>query len=236
VGVARRTRQEQGRLGVFGGTFDPVHVGHLGAVRAVQESLGLDLVLFVPATRPRLRAASPAASIDDRVAMVRLAIQELPWAGLSMVDAVRPGPAYSVDTLHDLQEANPGANLFLIVGSGSLPTLTDWKDARRLVTMATLVCVGRPGGTRPDELPERHPGRHALYVEGPMIPVSATEVRRRLAEGASIEAMVPGAVVRYIEDHRLYVARHREAAQIPLSRKPAAGKRVARRAGGRRKG
>jgi len=172
---------------------------------------------------------SPASAIDDRIAMVRLAIRDLPWAALSMVDAVRPGPAYSVDTLEDLQQANPGADLFLIVGSGSLPTLTEWKDSRRLVKLATLVCVGRPGGTRPEELPVRHPGKDALYVEGPMIPVSATEVRRRVADGASIESMVPGAVARYIEAHGLYGARHGEAAQLPLAKEPSAGQRATRR-------
>jgi nicotinate-nucleotide adenylyltransferase len=229
----RPARRSPARLGVFGGTFDPVHVGHLGAAHAVKETLGLHVVLFVPAARPRLRAVLPAASIDDRVAMVRLATRDLSWASVSMVDVIRPGPAYSVDTLRDLRAANPDAELFLIVGSGSLPTLTEWKDAGRLVEMATLVCVGRPGGTRPDELPERHPGRHALYVEGPMIPVSATEVRRRLAARKSIESMVPAAVIEYIESHGLYGASSGDAGQVSLARRRAFKGTVARRTGRR---
>lgn len=206
VGPAREPAAPR-RIGVFGGTFDPVHTAHLRAAEAARAAMRLDTILFVPAARPRLRAASPLASIDHRVAMTRLAIKGLDWARLSLVDAARPGPAFSVDTVRDVHREFPAAELYLIVGADSLRSLPEWKDPDRLVRMATIVCVGRPGSIRPDDLPEGHPGRHARYVEGPMSEVSATEIRRRLRAGEPVTGMVPDAVVSYIEAHGLYISR-----------------------------
>lgn len=194
-----------GRIGVFGGTFDPIHAGHLRVAEAVKDAIPLDAIYFVPAARPRLRLAMPVASIDHRIAMVRLALQDLAWACVSLVDAVRPGPAYSVDTLQDLRrELGDAARLYLIIGADSLASLPDWKDPAVLISMASLVCVGRPGGTRPADLPQGHPGRNAAYVEGPMSNVSATEIRERLKSGKTVEGMVDASVARYIEQNGLY--------------------------------
>jgi nicotinate-nucleotide adenylyltransferase len=189
---------------VFGGTFDPVHTGHIAIASAARNAFDLDQVLFVPAARPRLRATAPVAPVDHRVAMVRLAIRDVPWARVSLVDAVRPGPAYSVDTLGDLRAEFPRDDFFLIIGADSLASLPDWKDPAMLVRLATIVCVGRPGGPRPEALPPGHPGRHVRYVEGPMIGVNATEIRRRVKAGEPIAGMVDGAVEAYIREHRLY--------------------------------
>lgn len=193
------------RIGIFGGTFDPIHTGHLGAAEAVKIALHLDVVLFVPAARPRLRGSSPRAAIQHRIEMTALAIRDLPWAELSMVDAVRPGPAYSVDTIADIRrDSGRDASLYLIVGADALRSLPEWKDPDRIATLATLVCVGRPGEIQPEGLPEGHPGRSAQYVEGPMVGVAATDVRARLAAGDPLAEVVPAAVRRYIELHCLY--------------------------------
>jgi nicotinate-nucleotide adenylyltransferase len=166
--------------------------------------MALDLVLFVPAARPRLRTAAPVASIEDRVAMVQAAIEGLPWAKVSLVDAVRPGPAYTVDTLRDIRRDFPSAALFLVVGADSLRSLPEWKDVGDLEKLATVVCVGRPGGARPEDMPEGHPGHRARYVEGAMIALSATDVRRRVEAGEPVIGMVPDAVASYIQLHGLY--------------------------------
>lgn len=209
MGIGRsRNGDPPRRAGIFGGTFDPVHVGHLAVADAVRSAVPLDTVLFAPAAHPRLRAAAPAASIDDRVAMVRLAIGGLPWARLSLVDAVRPGPAYSIDTVKEVRrEEGEATQLYLIVGADALATLPKWKDAGGLGETATLVVIGRPGlegPDRPASLPEGHPAKEALYVEGPMIEVSATEIRRLVGSGKPVAGIVPDAVAAYIEQHGLY--------------------------------
>lgn len=194
-----------GRIGVFGGTFDPIHTGHMRVAEAVKDAIPLDAVYFVPAARPRLRSAVPVASIDHRIAMVRLALQDLAWACVSLVDAIRPGPTYSVDTIRDLRrELGDAVRLYLIVGADSLASLPDWKDPGVLISVANLVCVGRPGSTRPADLPPGHPGRNAAYVEGPMSKVSATEIRERLKSGETVEGMVDASVAGYIEQNGLY--------------------------------
>lgn len=193
------------RIGVFGGTFDPIHAGHLRAAEAVRDAIPLDSICFVPAARPRLRSATPVASIEHRIAMLRLVLKGLAWARVSLVDAVRPGPAYSVDTIRDLRrEFGDATRLYLIVGADSLASLPDWKHPGVLVSMASLVCVGRPGSTRPADLPQGHPGRDAAYVEGPMSKISATEIRDRLKSGKTVEGMVDASVARYIEQNGLY--------------------------------
>ncbi|MBI4220375.1 MAG: nicotinate (nicotinamide) nucleotide adenylyltransferase [Chloroflexi bacterium] len=195
------------RIGVFGGTFDPIHFGHLAIARAARDALKLDLVLFVPAARPRLRSEEPAASAAHRAAMVDLALQGLDWAKVSSVDMERPGPAYSVDTVADIRhELGPAAELYLIIGADALETLPLWKEPDKLIAESRLVCVGRPGARKPEELPKGHPGRGATFVEGPMVDVSATDLRDRLATGESVDALLPSTVTDYIRDHRLYQA------------------------------
>jgi nicotinate-nucleotide adenylyltransferase len=190
---------------VFGGTFDPIHIGHVRVAEAVRDAIPLDPVFFVPAARPRLRSALPVATIDHRVAMVRLAVRGLSWARVSMVDAVRPGPAYSVDTLRDLRrELGEAADLYLIVGADSLASLPEWKNPGELAGMARLVCVGRPGNVRPSGLPPEHPGREAMYVEGPMAEVSATDIRKRIKSGRPTTGLLQASVANYIERNRLY--------------------------------
>ncbi len=195
------------RIGVLGGTFDPVHVGHLGAAAAVADARRLDRVIFVPAGHPWHRAAAPEAGPVDRAAMVELAIGTDPSFALSRIDLERPGPTYTVDTLrglraqHDAEHPGDTAEWTFIVGADALMEMDTWREPHEIARLAHVVGVHRPGhriGT-----PILAPGTWtALEVTG--IDVSSTEIRRRVRAGESIAGMVPDPVREYIEAHGLY--------------------------------
>ena len=200
------------RIGVFGGTFDPVHEGHLAVARCARDAYDLDLTLFVPAPRPWLRPRGPVAPPEDRLAMVRLAVRGERGFEVSTVDLDRPGPTYTADTIRDLRTAcGLDAEFYLVLGADSLRHLHRWERIERLIGQCVIAGVGRPGAPKPSELPDGHPGREAMFVEGPMIDISATEVRRRLASGESCAGMLPSAVERYIRERGLYSARPERA-------------------------
>jgi len=186
------------RLGILGGTFDPVHIGHLAAASQVHFELGLDSVLLVPTNAQPLKPA-PRASGMDRLAMCQAAIAHDPRMGVSDVDLVRGGPTYTVDTLTDLRAQHPAAEFFFITGADSLATLPRWKDYETLVTLATFVGVTRPGHSL-----TQSDAPHVL-VSVPALAVSSTEVRDRVRAGAPIQYLVPDAVARYVHDHTLYL-------------------------------
>lgn len=196
------------RIGVLGGTFDPIHNGHLAIASAAFNVLELTRVLFVPAARPWIKesgAGGDVSSISHRVAMVKLAIEGREGFDLSKVDVERGGLSYSVDTISDLREEyGHAAELLLILGADALEELPRWREPERLATMCTLVCVGRPGAGLPEELSPGHPGREAQFVSGPMLQVSATDIRARVADGASLEGLVTPSVAAYIRQHGLY--------------------------------
>ncbi len=197
------------RLGVLGGTFDPVHLGHLIIAQESAQRAKLDSVLFVPAARPWMKGGRSIAPVEHRVAMVRLAIRGNPRFALSLVDVARGGPSYAVDTLTDLRRQYGGkARLFFIMGYDSLAGLPQWRDPGRLVALGRFIAVSRPGQPRPNvqDLDRRVPGlvRRLTLIEGVDIGISATEVRRRARAGLSIRYWVPPVVERYIQEHRLY--------------------------------
>ena len=186
------------RLGILGGTFDPVHIGHLAVASQVHYELGLDAVLLVPANAQPLKAA-PTASGSDRLAMCRAAIEGDPRLRASDVDLARGGATYSVDTLTDLGAQHPGAELFFITGADSLATLPQWKNYETLVTLATFVGVTRPGHSL-TQLDAPH-----VLVPVPALAVSSTDIRDRVRAGAPIRYLVPPAVAQYVDDHQLYL-------------------------------
>ncbi len=195
------------RIGIFGGTFDPIHEGHLAVARTARDAFDLDLVLFVPAPRPWLRPRGPVVPAEDRLAMVRLAIKSERAFDASTVDLDRPGTTYTADTLRDLRkEYGPEPEFYLVLGADSIRHLDRWARIDSVLRRCTLAAVGRPGASKPAELPGEHPGNQARFVEGPMVDVSATEIRRRLAAGESCAGMLPSAVERYIREHGLYGA------------------------------
>jgi len=198
-------------IGVMGGTFDPIHIGHLIVAEEVTARLGLAEVLFVPAGQPWLKPDSPVAAAEHRVEMVRLAIADKPYFKLSTVEIERAGPSYTVDTIAQLQgRLGAGDELVFILGWDSLAELPRWKEPLRLIKMCRLLAVPRPGYSAPDldALEALIPGlsQRVTLIDKPEIDISASEIRRRIARGLSIHHLVPEPVEKYIKQHRLYVS------------------------------
>lgn len=194
------------RVGVFGGTFDPVHNGHIAIAEAVRDELDLHVVFFVVAADQWLRENPPQAPEGERFRMVGLAVENHPGFEASDVDIVRGGPTYTVDTLIDLRERLGGpAELHLLVGADSALSMDRWKGGETIGTLARVVVIGRPGlefGAR--SLDKSHPARGAVYVEGPMVDVSATAIRGLVRAERPIAGLVTDQVAKYIEAKGLY--------------------------------
>jgi nicotinate-nucleotide adenylyltransferase len=194
------------RLGLFGGTFDPIHMGHLILAEACREACALDRVWFVVAGAPPHKPGD-RTSVDDRLEMVRIAIAGHPAFEVSDLETRRPGPHYSVETLEEVRRLRPVDELFFLIGADSLADLPHWREPERIVSMATVVVVDRPGV--PLDLPSRWPdlGPSALpfrMVKVPPIGIASNDLRRRVAEGRSIRYQVPRGVEAYIDAHGLY--------------------------------
>jgi nicotinate-nucleotide adenylyltransferase len=191
------------RIGIFGGTFDPPHAGHVAAARAVSEQLLLDRLLLVVANDPWQKSGERAVSpAEDRYALTEVLAGEIPGAEASRLELDRGGPSYSVDTAEEILAGAGGVpvDLFLVVGADLVPELGSWhrpEDLRRLVTLAV---VSRPTGA----VPHVPPGWRAEWVNGPQVPVSSSEIRALLAEGRSVEGMVPEPVIHCIRRRNLY--------------------------------
>lgn len=199
------------KIGVLGGTFDPVHLGHVRMAGEARQALGLAEVIFVPAGQPMLksidRAITPAG---QRVEMLRLALIGKPYFKISYLEIERPGPSYTVDTLEAFTKRYAGkAGLYFILGWDSLVQLTDWKEPGRIVAMCHLVAVPRPGYSRPDltVLEKKIPGisPKVTFLDKPNLDISATMIREKLVRGEAIDRLVPGPVAEYIKKHRLYL-------------------------------
>lgn len=186
----------------MGGTFDPIHLGHLRAAENAREGLGLDEVRFLPAQIPPHRAA-PASSPRDRYAMVALATALHPRFLPDDLELRREGPSYTVDTIARVRDERPGDEVVLIVGSDTYPELSTWKDHDRLFRMCTVAVAARPDDGRPERAPAE-PSGGVRRVPGPGLAVSATEIRRRVKEGLSIRYLVPETVADYIAKRGLY--------------------------------
>ena len=197
-------------VGVMGGTFDPIHKGHLIVADEARTCLDLAVVLFVPAGQPWLKMDSPISSTEHRVNMVRLAIADKPHFKLSTVEVERPGPTYTVDTMAELQiQFGVENNLYFILGWDNLNQLPQWREPSRLIKICHLVAVPRVGYPAPDlaSLETVLPGlsQRVILLDEPRIDINASEIRRRVGRGLSIHHLVPEAVERYIKLHRLYL-------------------------------
>lgn len=190
---------QQTRIGVFGGTFDPPQNGHIVVAKAVLEQLNLDLVLFVPAGDPWQKHESSLAA--DRVDMVRLAIAGIDGFSVSTVDIDRGGPTYTVDTLRDIAAEFPQSQLYFIMGDDAFAGITTWKDFDKLGELATLVVVSRYGNA-PEVPATLSPSVNLLEISA--LPISSTMCRERIANGDSLEGIVPEQVAEYVEKHQLY--------------------------------
>jgi nicotinate-nucleotide adenylyltransferase len=190
------------RLGIFGGTFDPVHIGHLALGCAAHHQLGLDRMLFVVAGDPWQKEGRVVASAEDRYAMVVAATAEYPQLEPSRVEVDRTGPTYTIDTVEQL--ANDETEVFLVVGSDAAARLDTWHRADELRTAVTVAVVARADGA-PVAGPD---GWRSVTVTMPHLAVSSTDLRRRLAAGEPVDVLVPPSVVRCIRTRGLYTARN----------------------------
>jgi nicotinate-nucleotide adenylyltransferase len=187
------------RLGVMGGTFDPIHHGHLVAASEVAAAFKLDGVLFVPTGEPWQK--TKVTDGEHRYLMSVIATASNPRFTVSRVDIDRDGPTYTIDTLKDIRAAYPEAELFFITGADAIKQILQWKDVDQVWPLAHFVAVTRPGHLL--ELPEAPEGAISV-LEIPALAISSTDVRDRVAEGEPVWYLVPDGVVQYIGKHNLY--------------------------------
>jgi nicotinate-nucleotide adenylyltransferase len=189
------------RIGLFGGTFDPPHVGHLIVAQDAALALGLDRILFVPAARPPHKQGDGIVAPELRVAMLELAIGDDPRFGIERIELDRSGPSYTVDTLRSLHAARPAVDWTLLVGADQYAEFETWREPGEILRLARLAVLTRAGdgATEAGAAPDRVVGVPVTRVD-----VSSTDVRRRVAAGLPIRYLVPAPVARFIEDNRLY--------------------------------
>ncbi len=196
------------RIGVFGGTFDPPHVAHLILACEARAQLHLDKLLWVLTSIPPHKLGQPITPLDDRLAMLKLALANEPAFQISRVDIDRPGPHYSTDTMRLLHEADPAATLVFLIGEDSLRDLTTWHEPAKLVAECDEIGVMRRPGvlTDPVALEKEIPGlaAKAHFVEAPLLEIASNDIRRRVEDGRPFRYFVPEAVYGYIVEKGLY--------------------------------
>ena len=194
------------RLGILGGTFDPIHVGHLAVAKGAVECAHLDRVLFVPSAQPPHRGPAVAPA-EDRLAMTKLAVQGEPRFEVSDVEVQRGGRSYTADTLNELHGAHPDDELFLILGWDAARLFRTWHEPERVTALASMVIVDRPGLGQPKDSEFAGLGLDPARVVKCHVPtpnVSGSALRRAIAIGQPVTGQLPPAVERYVADHDLY--------------------------------
>jgi nicotinate-nucleotide adenylyltransferase len=203
-----------GATGVFGGTFDPIHLAHLAVAEAARDAFGLRRVVFIPAAQPPHKPGRDISPVGDRVAMVEAAVEGNPAFEISRLEIERSGPSYTVDTLTALCEAAPGDRFALILSAESYSEFGSWHEPRRILDLAALIVAPRVGyaDADPDLIARQFPEARATvaFMDGPRIRLSASEIRQRAADGRSVRYLVPDAVAAYIGDHDLYQHHRRD--------------------------
>ncbi|MGD0219195.1 MAG: nicotinate-nucleotide adenylyltransferase [Acidimicrobiales bacterium] len=194
------------RIGVFGGTFDPIHVGHLVAAVNARHALGLDQVLFVVANEPWQKVGDrPVSPAADRLALVDAALGDVDGLEASRLEIDRGGPSYTVDTIEELQRLQPTAELFLIVGADVVAGLATWERLDEVRRATTIVVVNRPGSTPVLPGPTGPlAGWNAVAIEIPALEISSTDLRERAATGRPLDYLIPEGAVRMIKERELY--------------------------------
>jgi nicotinate-nucleotide adenylyltransferase len=194
-------------IGVLGGTFDPIHMGHLIIAEEARVKLPLSEVLFVPAGQPWLKQDGDITPAVHRVEMVRRAIADNPYFKLSTLEVERPGPSYTVDTLTMLRkQLGRKAGLFFLLGRDALAEVALWKEPHKVVQLCKLVVAPRIGSKDLRHLEKAIPGllERVIQLDMPVIGISSSEIRQRIAQGLPIRYLVPPAVEKYITEHRMY--------------------------------
>jgi nicotinate-nucleotide adenylyltransferase len=198
-GTARRN------IGILGGSFDPVHLGHLIMAETAREAAGLDEVWFVPAFHAPHKPEPPVAAPDQRLEMVKLAIRGNPCFRAEDIELRIGGTSYTVDTMRRLVERHPTVEFHFIVGADMAETLHTWHRAEELLQLVKFIALRRPGSDcDPQRLPEMV-RRRVDVVDAPLIGISSSDIRRRVAEGKSVRYLVPDDIYDYIKENRIYV-------------------------------
>jgi nicotinate-nucleotide adenylyltransferase len=199
------------RIGVFGGSFDPVHWGHLILAEQCREQARLDAVWFVPTAHHPFKAHQGVTPFEHRVAMLNLAIGDAPGMAVNETERDLPAPTYTINTLEALANQHPGTDWRLLLGGDALDELPTWHEPDRIVQRASLVTMARPGHAIPsvDQVRERLSLAPTIplglqVVDVPLIDLSSRDIRRRVAAGRSIRFLAPAAVVKYIREMELY--------------------------------
>ena len=192
------------RLGIMGGTFDPIHHGHLVAASEVADLFSLDRVLFVPTGQPWQKKNRSVTPAEDRYLMTTIATASNPRFSVSRVDIDRGGPTYTVDTLHDLHERYPNAELFFITGADALSHILTWRGAEELFDLAHFIGVSRPGVPLGAKDISHLPAEKVTLLEVPAMAISSTDCRQRVGEDMPIWYLVPDGIVQYINKRGLY--------------------------------
>ena len=197
------------RIGIFGGTFDPIHVGHLILAEQCREQCQLDEVWFVPAARPPHKLEATISDAKQRTEMLEFAISGNPRFRVSKIELERSGPSFTYLTLEQLKAEDASRELFLLIGADSVRDLPTWRNPEQIIELATVVAVNRGEQPPPDishlgELTKSVAKPQLLTVTMPAIDISATEIRQRVREGRSIRYQVPRAVEVHIHEQRLY--------------------------------
>jgi len=190
-------------IGLFGGTFDPIHRGHVEVAETVRDALGLDRMLVVVANEPWQKQDRPVSPAEDRYAMVTAALADRPGLEASRLELDRGGPSYTVDTVHRLLDDEPGANIVVVVGADVVASLDTWHEHEVLRELVTLAVVDRPGVTVADP----PAGWRFTHVAVTPVDVSSTDLRARLEAGDPVEDAVPDAVIRCLSERGLYATR-----------------------------
>lgn len=197
------------KIGILGGTFDPIHMGHLIVAEEARWQLHLNEVLFVPARLPWMKSRLEISAPEHRLQMLRLALSANPAFRISELELQREGISYTVDTLRALRkERGEGSESYFILGWDALANFWQWKEPSEIIRLCRLVAVGRPGSQKPSRTPlaQAVPGieGRVIVLETPQIGISSTELRRRAARGLSLRYLVPEAVEKYIREQKLY--------------------------------
>lgn len=191
------------RIGIMGGTFDPIHHGHLVAASEVAWVYGLDEVIFVPTGRPVFKLTKTVTNAEDRYLMTVIATASNPKFTVARVDIDRPGVTYTIDTLQDIRALRPHCELFFITGADAVAEIIRWKDSDKMWDLAHFVAVSRPGYS--SSISDLHlPDRSVDMLEIPALSISSTDIRKRVAQNMPVWYLVPDGVVQYINKHGLY--------------------------------
>lgn len=190
------------KIGIFGGTFNPIHYGHLINAETIRSDFSLDKIVLVPAKFPVHKRLDGNVPAEERYAMAVLAVSGVKEFEVSQIEIDREGPSYTITTVHGLREANPGSELHLIIGTDSLATFNTWREKDHLLSHVPIIVMRRPGEER---LPEMDFGGHDVrFADNPLIDISSTRIRDRLRNGVSVRFLLPDPVIDYIRKKRLY--------------------------------